>query len=145
VAGAVEPGLRIRIETELRARAAAHEYETGLLAACHVSCVVISDKILEQTAAVSRRLTGLEEAEVLDQEGYALQGCFGVPRRDRLAGLLVLFVHDRVDGGIDLLGPCDRCLQHLLGADLALADELSEGDGVVLTIFLKPHGLRISK
>jgi hypothetical protein len=33
---------------------------------------VIGDKILEQAAAEGRRLTGLEEAEVLDKVGHAL-------------------------------------------------------------------------
>src|SRR5216683_5164548 len=73
VAGAVEPRLGIRVQTEFRARAAAHEYEAGLLAARHVGGLVIGDKILEQAAAEGRRLTGLEEAEVLDKVGHALQ------------------------------------------------------------------------
>ena len=54
-------------------------------------------------------------------------------------------MHDGIDGGIDLFGPCDRRLQHLLGADLALGDEPGERDGVVPAIFFEPHGLQISK
>jgi hypothetical protein len=54
-------------------------------------------------------------------------------------------VHDGIDGGIDLFGPRDRRLQHLLGADLALGDEPGKGDGVVPPIFFEPHGLQISK
>ena len=54
-------------------------------------------------------------------------------------------MHDGIDGGIDLFGPCDRRLQHLLGADLALGDERGEGDGVVPAIFFEPHGLQISE
>jgi hypothetical protein len=54
-------------------------------------------------------------------------------------------VHDGVDGRIDLFGPCDCSLQHLLGADLALGDETGEGDGVVRAIFFEPHGPQISK
>jgi hypothetical protein len=53
-------------------------------------------------------------------------------------------VHDGIDRRIDLFGPCDRGLQHLFGADLALGDEPGEGDGVVLAIFFEPHGLQIS-
>jgi hypothetical protein len=53
----------------------------------------------------------------------------------RLARLLVLLVNDCIHGGIDLFGPRDRDLRHLLDADLALGDELGEGDGIVLAIF----------
>ena len=105
---------------------------------------MIGDKILEQAAAEGRRLTGLEEAEVLDKVGHALQWPFGKPHRNRLARLLILLVYNGIDGRIDLFGPCDRSLQHLLGADLALGDESGEGDGVVLAIFFEPHGLQIS-
>jgi hypothetical protein len=52
---------------------------------------------------------------------------------------------DGIEGRIDLFGSCDRSLQQLLGADLALGDESGEGDGIVLAIFFEPHGLRISK
>src|SRR5215468_6751602 len=118
MAGAVEPRLGIRVEAELGARAAAHDHEAGLLAARHVGGLVIGDKILEQAAAEGRRLTGLEEAEVLDKVGHALQWPFGKPRRNRLARLLILLVYNGIDGRIDLFGPCDRSLQHLFGADL---------------------------
>ena len=70
--GLWQPWLGIRVQAELRARAAAHEHEAGLLAARHVGGLVIGDKILEQAAAEGRRLTGFEEAEVLDQIGHAL-------------------------------------------------------------------------
>ena len=102
VTGAVEPRLGIRIHTEFRARAAADEHEAGLLAARHVGGLVIGDEILEQAAAEGRRLTGLEGAEILDKVGHALQRPIGKPRRDRLARLLVLLVHDGVYGWIDL-------------------------------------------
>ena len=59
--------------------------------------------------------------------------------------MIVLLVHNRVNGRIDLFGPCDRSLQHFLGADLALGDKLGKGDGIMLAIFFKPHGLQISK
>jgi hypothetical protein len=42
-----------------------------------------------------------------------------------------------------VFGPCNRGLQYLLGADFALGDEPGERDGVVLAIFLEPHGLQI--
>jgi len=77
VAGAVEPRLGIRVQAELRARAAAHEHEAGLLAARHVRGVVIGDKILEQAAAEGHPLTGLEEAKVLKKVRHALQRSFG--------------------------------------------------------------------
>src|ERR1700730_6495437 len=145
VAGAVEPRLGIRVQAELRARAAAYEHEAGLLAARYVGGVVMGDKILEQAAAEGCRLTGLKEAEVLDKVRHALQRPFGEPRRDRLARLLILPVHDGIDGGIDLFGPRDRCLQHLLGADLALGYEPGEGDAIVLPVFFEPHDPQISK
>ena len=72
VAGTVQPRLGIRVQAELRARAPPHEHEAGLFAARHVGGLVIGDKILEQAAAEGRRLTGLEEAEVLDKIGHAL-------------------------------------------------------------------------
>jgi len=56
-----------------------------------------------------------------------------------------LLVHDGINSGVDLFGPRDRSLQHLLSADLALGDEPGEGEGVVLAIFFEPHGLQISK
>src|ERR1700752_3626280 len=46
VAGTVKPGLGIRIQAELRARATAHEDEPGLFAARDVGGLVIGDKIL---------------------------------------------------------------------------------------------------
>jgi hypothetical protein len=104
----------------------------------------MNNKILEQAAAKSCGLTGLEEAEVLDQIGHALQRPVGKPRRDCFARLLILFMHNRIDGRVDLLGPCDRRFQHLLGADLALGDEFGERDGVVFAIFVEPHGRQIS-
>jgi hypothetical protein len=52
-------------------------------------------------------------------------------------------VDDGIDDGIDLFGPCDRRLQHLLGADLALGDEPGEGDGVMPAIFFEPYGVQI--
>ena len=143
--GAVEPRLGIRVQAELGARAAAHEHEAGPLAARHVGGVVIGDKILEQAAAEGHRLTGLEETKVLEKVGHALQRPFGEPRRDRLARLPILLVYDGIDDRIDLFGPCDRSLQHLIGADLALGDEPGEGDGIVLPIFIEPHGPQISK
>src|SRR6202035_4603864 len=142
MAGAVEARLGIRVQAEFRARAAADEHKAGLFAARHIGRLVIGDKILVQIAAVGRGLTGLEEAKVLDEVGHALQRPSGKPRRDRLARLLILLVHNSVDGWIDLLGPCDRCLQHVLGADFTLGDQPGKGDGVMLAIFFKPHGLR---
>ena len=53
-------------------------------------------------------------------------------------------MHDGIDGRIDLFGPCDRSLQHLLGANFALGDESGEGDGVVFAIVFEPHGAQIS-
>src|SRR5215472_4326305 len=144
VTGTIEPRLGIRVQAELGARAAADEYETGLLAARHIGGVVIGDKILEQAAAKGRRLTGLEEAEVLDKVGDALQRPCGKPRRYRFARLLILLVDDGIDGRVDMFSPCDRRLEHLLGADLALGDEPGEGDGIVLAIFFEPHGRKIS-
>jgi hypothetical protein len=47
MAGAVEPRLRIRVQAEFRARAAADEHEAGLLAERYIGCFVIGDKILE--------------------------------------------------------------------------------------------------
>jgi hypothetical protein len=104
---------------------------------------VIGDKILEQPAAKGRRLTGLEEAEILDQIRHTLQWPFGKSCRDGLERLLVLLVHDRINGRIELFGPCDSSLQHSLGTDLALGDKLGKGDGIMLAIFFKPHGLQI--
>lgn len=105
---------------------------------------MVGHKILEQAAAKSRRLTGLEKAEVLDQIRHALQRPVGKPCRDRFARLFILFVHNGIDRRVDLLDSCHRRLQHLFGADLALGDEPDERDGVVLTIFVEPHGRPIS-
>jgi hypothetical protein len=106
---------------------------------------MIGDKILEEAAAEGRRLTGLEEAKVLDKVGHALQRPFGEPRRYRLARLVILLVHDGIDNRIDLFSLCNRSFQHLIGVDLALGDQPGEGDGVVLAIFFDPHGLQIFK
>ena len=106
---------------------------------------MIGDKILEQAATEGHRLTGLEETKVLEKVGHACQRSFGEPRRDRLARLPILLVYDGIDDRIDLFAPCDRSLQHLISADLALGDEPGEGDGVVLPIFIEPHGPQISE
>ena len=105
---------------------------------------MVGDKILEQAATKSCGLTGLEEAEVLDQIGHALQRSVGKPRRGRFARLLILLVHNGIDRRVGLFGSCDRRLEHLFGADLALGDEPGERNGVVLTIFVEPHGRQIS-
>ena len=144
MAGTIEPRLGIWVQAELGAGAAAEEHETGPLAARDIRGVVIGDKILEQAAAEGRRFAGLEEAEVLDQIGHAPQRAVGKPGSDSLARLLVLLVHNGINGRIDLFGPCDRRLQHLFGADLALGDEPGEGDSVMLAVFVKPHSRPIS-
>src|SRR5262249_3336156 len=140
VTGAVEPRLGVWVQAELRARATAYENDASLFATRDIGGLVVSNKIFEQAAAKGRRLTGLEEAKVLDK----VQRPFGEACRNRSARLLVLRVHDGIDCGIDLFRPSDRSLQHLLGAALALGDESGEGGSVVLPIFFELHGLQIS-
>src|SRR5215831_10547863 len=69
--GAVEPRLGIRVQAKFGARAASDEHKAGLLAARHIGSLMIGDKILEQAAAIGRRLTSLKEAKVLDEIGHA--------------------------------------------------------------------------
>jgi hypothetical protein len=78
-AGAVEARLGIRVETELRARAAAHDDEAGSLAARDIRAVVVGDEVLEQAAPERRRLAVLEEAEILDKKGTPLSGPLASP------------------------------------------------------------------
>src|SRR5262249_30380473 len=73
VTGAVEPRLGVWVQAELRARATAYENDAGLFATRDIGGLVVSNKIFEQAAAKGRRLTGLEEAKVLDKVGHALQ------------------------------------------------------------------------
>jgi hypothetical protein len=51
---------------------------------------MVGDEVLEKAATVGRGLSGLEEAEILDEEGDAAQGPFGRPGDDGPAGLVKL-------------------------------------------------------
>ena len=143
-AGPVQARLRVRVQPELRRRAAAHDHQPGLLAARHVGAVVVGDIVGKQAAAEPCRLALLEERQVLDQVRHAPQRRILRPiRRRRVRRFtrpLVLLVHDGVDGGVDLLGARDRRLQHLPCRHLAPGDQPGKRGGIVLAVLVETHG-----
>ena len=118
----MEPRFSIRVQAKLGTRAAAHKHEASPLAARHIGAIMIGDKILKQAAAERRRLAGLEESEILDKIGHALERPVGKSGGNCLPRLVVLLVYNGIDGRVDLVGASDRRLQHFPGVDLAFGN-----------------------
>jgi hypothetical protein len=100
---------------------------------------VIGEEIGKQAAAEGGGLAFLEEGEVLDEEGHAPKRAVGGSSSDGATGLVVLLVHDGVDGGVHLFGAGDGGLEHLLGADLAFGDQAAERGGIVPAVVVEAH------
>ena len=132
MAGAVEPRLGARTEAELGRRAATQDDEPRTFAATDVGGLVIGGEALKQVAARGCRFARLEDTKILDEKRHAGERSLRQPRSDRHAGRLVLPVHDGMDRRIDLLGACNRQLQHLPGGDVAPGYQPGKGGGVVL-------------
>ena len=111
VGAAEEGGLRRQAPAELGRVAAAEQHEAGLLDAPRVGHVGGADEVLEVAAAVDKRDALPQRAEVLEQEGHALERAVG--QRGVGCGLAAIVEErdrDRVQRRIKRLDAADRLL-----------------------------------
>ena len=110
---AVDHRLRRRVQTELRRVGAPEDYQPGALVTLDDGKIMVGDEAVIEMRPVPHPRAGVPGVDILQQERHARQRTLRQSRLQSLPRLIVHFLHDGIQPGIQRFDPLDRSFQNV--------------------------------
>ena len=124
-------------QRQLRRIGLAENHQSGLPVAAHQGGVLLRHEPVEETAGIPGGLSPIVGADILQQEGHAVQRTIPTVFGQSSAGAIMEGMHHRVDRGVAPFTTLNCRLQQFRGPDLTRAHQFGHADGVIRFVFGK--------